>query len=417
MRLKLRILLPLAVLLALASCAKDRYFDMPPGTEGSESVPKTPDRSVIYHRNVMIFVSGGKNSLHGYLKADFEDLKRGYIPTDFAGDHVLVVLIRNGSSASTYAPTSLLRLFKDRNGKVVQDTLKRWEKDPTPIFGGDTMLEALKLVKELFPAKGYGMVLSSHGSGYLPDGYYSDPELYDSRHLRSIGQDEDYSGSVEMELAKFRSSIPYHMDYILLDACLMGGVETAYELKDVTDVVGFSQTEILAEGFDYTHITARLLKDEPEPVQVCMDYFNQYKDQADPTYRSATISAVSTAAMDNLASVCKVLFDRYRAQMAVVDANKVQRYFRNFIDNPRPFFYDLRDILAKSGASEEDLSQLDAAIAKVVLYEAHTEQFMRSFQLENCCGLSMFLPKMGSNVLKDFYRKNIAWNQATELVK
>lgn len=417
MKLNLRILLPFVVMLELASCTPDKYFDLTGDPSGTESVSKTPDRSSTFRRKVMIFVSGGKNSLHAYLKADIEDLKKGYIPTDFAGDHVLVTLVRNGSSATTYAPTCLIRLFKDRTGNVVQDTLKRWEKDPTQIFGGSTLLEALTLVRDLFPASGYGMVLSSHGSGYLPDGYYSDPQLYDARHPLSIGQDEDYTGNVEMELAKFRSSIPYHLDYILLDACLMGGVETAYELRDVTDVIGFSQTEILAEGFDYSKITTRLLQDEPDPVQVCIDYFNQYKDQSDPTYRSATISAINTAAMDDLASVCKVLFERYRAQIAVVDPNKVQKYFRNFIDTPRPFFYDLRDILAKSGASDDDLSHLDAAIAKAVIYEAHTEQFMRSFELENCCGFSMFLPKMGSDVLKDFYKKNIAWNQATELVK
>ena len=420
MRLNLRILLVMSVVFIMASCADDTYFNMRPSSEGSSPATKSGERTVTYNRKVMIFISGGKNSLYRYLESDMKDIRAGYLPTDFAGDDVLVVLHRNGSSVSSYSPTTLLWLYKDRFGNVVQDTLNTWGKGATPVFGSSTISEALTIVRNRFPASSYGLVVSSHGSGYLPDGYYNSPTEYEGAHPLSIGQDVDGNKSVEMELPAFYNSIPYHFDYILFDACFMGGIETAYQLKDKADIIGFSQTEILAEGFDYTSIASRLLKNTPDPVAVCEDYFNQYKDLEDLTNRSATISAVKTAEIDKLAAVCKTLFQKYRTQIQKVDAKNVQRYHRGptaFLDGlPRPYFFDLRDILVKSGVSDADMAAFDEALAKVVIYEAHTEQFMRSFTLDNCCGLSMFLPNQGSAILKNYYRNNIAWNAATELV-
>ena len=416
----MRILLVLSVVFMMASCADDMYFNMRANSEGSSPATKSGERTVSYNRKVMIFISGGKNSLYSYLKSDMNDLKSGYVPTYFAGDDVLVVLHRNGSSVQSYAPTTLLWLYKDRFGKVVQDTLKTWRKGSTPIFSGSTISEALTIVKNRFPASSYGLIVSSHASGYLPEGYFNNPTEYEGMHPLSVGQDVDGNKSVEMELPAFYNSLPYHLDYILFDACFMGGVETAYQLRDKADVIGFSQTEILAEGFDYTTITSRLLKDTPEPVLVCEDYFNQYKGQQDLTYRSATISAVKTEKMDNLAAVCKTLFQKYRTQIEKVNSKNVQQYHRGptaYIDGvERPFFFDLRDILVKSGVSDQDMAAFDEALDKVIIYEAHTEQFMRSFKLENCCGLSMFLPNKGSAILKNYYKNNIAWNAATELV-
>ena len=420
MRLNLRILLVMSVVFIMASCSDDMYFSMRSGSEGSSPATKSGERTVTNNRRVMIFISGGKNSLYRYLQSDMNDIKAGYLPTDFAGDDVLVVLHRNGSSVSSYAPTTLLWLYKDRFGNVVQDTLHKWGTGATPVFGGSIIEEALTIVKNRFPASSYGLVVSSHGSGYLPEGYYNSPREYDRIHPLSIGQDVDGNKSVEMELPAFYNSIPYHFDYILFDACFMGGVETAYQLKDKADIIGFSQTEILAEGFDYKTITSRLLADNPDPVKVCQDYFDQYKDAEDMTYRSATISAVKTAEIDNLAAVCKTLFQKYRTQIEKVNSENVQQYHRDptsFYDGePRPFFFDMRDILVKSGVSDADIAAFDEALAKVVVYKAYTEQFMRSFKLENCCGLSMFLPNQGSAILKNYYRNNIAWNAATELV-
>ena len=74
--------------------------------------------------------------------------------------------------------------------------------------------------------------------------------------------------------------------------------------------------------------------------------------------------------------------------------------------------------LAKSGASAEDLALLDAALSKAVAYKDHTPSFLGiSISDQTYSGLSMYLPKMGSSILNSFYRDNVSWNDATELVK
>lgn len=436
----------LLIFMALAiSCAKDSYFDI--DSSSKEGTPYTPDTkgrvSPVVNRNVMIMVSGGRNSLSSYLKQDLEELESSDIPTgNYAADHILIVISRISGNKAMAAPAAMYQVYKDRSGNVVRDTLKTWE-GFTPLFGESTLKDALKYVVNEIPATGYGIVLSSHATGYLPDGYYKDPASYEKAHpvksslrvkrlsniaqevfepipeypaVKSVGQDDDANSSVEMELKAFRDAIPCHMDYILLDACLMAGVEVAYELRDKASLIGFSPTEILADGFNYKLIASRLLKDNPEPVQVCRDYFDQYREDILNTsgQSCATISAVNTEHMDALADVCRELFEKYRTQMSSVSAGSIQRYYRQ----DRHFFYDLRDILAKSGASAQDLASLDAVLDKAVIYKEHTSSFL-GIQIDDntYSGLSMYLPANGSAVLDKFYKENIDWNTVTQLVK
>ena len=203
-----------------------------------------------------------------------------------------------------------------------------------------------------------------------------------------------------------------HLDYILFDACLMGGVEVAYELHEKTDMIGFSQTEVLAEGFDYKQLTTHLLQnEEADPERVCEDYFVQY-DIQDGVYRSATISLVDCTMMDELVSVCRNLFDTYREQIRSLDPDGVQQFFRSSYH----WFYDLESILTKAGATEAELNCLYNALDKCMIYKAHTPDFMNAFDILTYCVLSMYLPSQGSAELDKFY-ETLKWNQATGLVR
>ena len=445
---KIRGVFSLAILLALVlSCAKDRYFETDHQASGGSSyVPQTKGRvTPVVDRNVMIMISGGRNSLAGYLSDDLAEIEESDIPSGrFATKHVLVVFSRIGSNKNQETPCVLYRLYRDQNGNAVRDTLRTWG-GFEQMFGGNTMKEALRTVVDEFPGSHYGIVLSSHATGYLPDGYYKDPSAYEQAHgggsssstlslrgrgvlspeefepipeypaVKSVGQDDDVSGSVEMEIRAFRDALPCHMDYILFDACLMACIEVAYELRDMATIIGFSPTEILADGFDYKLLASRLVTDSPDPVQVCRDYFEQYRILPEGSdTRCATISAVDTRYLEDFAAVCRTLFEKYRTAMGCVNADSVQRYFRA----GRHFFYDIRDILSKSGASEEDLREFDSALGKVVIYKDHTPSFLGiQIKDDSYSGLSMYLPRMGSRVLDDFYRENISWNAATQLVK
>ncbi len=432
----------LLALLSAAACSKDPRFDFSASGEGSGSVqvqprePVSPDQ-----RSVLLYIAAGFNSLSGYLANDIEDLSAGVLPgRSSSKDPVLLVLSRlpRDLSYPDYTdPTSpvLYRLWAGSDGVPVRDTLRIWSED-TPLCRAETLSEAFEEVNKAFPGNRYGAIFSSHASGWLPPRYYDNPTSYEEsgsagKGLRSAGRTAagpfppleqgewpavksigmDSGDNVwEMDLDSFAEAIPFCLDYLLFDACLMGCVEVAYQLRGKASLVGFSQAEVLAEGFVYSRLSQQLLTQNPSPQAVCQDYFNYY-DAQDGMMRSATISLVDTREMEPLSQVCAALFQKYRAQLATLSGSRVQGYFRY----NRHFFYDLQDILVQAGITPEEQAQLQEALDRCLVYKAATPSFL-SFSIDTFSGLSMYLPSMGSSILDTYYRNHMAWNQATGLV-
>lgn len=398
-------------------------------------------------RKVFLLYSAGFNSLSSFLKEDFEDLKRGYLPGSRRNDDVMLAYMHHTTRSGNYStpnPPVLMRLYADPDGGVVTDTLVVYP-ESTVSASPEQLNEVLSYVLDEFPARSYGMVFSSHATGYLPAGYYTGSKDYESggksvfglRRSRpsgqpfpyaapdydpslpltkSIGQDNvSVSGqrmSYEMELVDFADAVPMKLDYILFDACLMGGVEVAYQLRNVCRKVGFSQAEVLAEGLDYTTLARHLLlAPEPMPEKVCEDYFLQYDSQSG-VHRSATISLVSCEDMEKLAVLCSELFSKYSDALDTVDPSKVQRFYRSGYH----WFYDLESILIQAGITDDELADLHDALDECILYKASTPSFMQEFDINIFSGLSMFLPSDGGDRLKEFY-KGLDWNKATGLVR
>ena len=435
------------LLAAVSSCELFEPNPVPRGWNGDargKQPASHPSRTVNESdRKVLLIYSAGYNSLRSYLKEDIEDLWEGYIPGSGIQDDILLVFSHLNVRTSDYTtPTErvLFRLMKNRDGQIAADTLLRFPHGSAA--SGECLAEVLGYVKDNFSAKSYGMVFTSHGSGWFPPGYYAHPEdkyfdfiSWESLHrqrrqgtfwpepvngppVKSIGQEQIGSNSAEMTLREFADAFPMHFDYILIDACLMGGVEVAYEFKDICDGLGFSQAEVLADGFDYTAIAHHLLEGEtPDPVSVCSDYFDYYNAQSG-SYRSATISFVNCAGLGALAGTCKTLFAKYRTGLDAIDYRKVQNFGRKMSDGgDRSWYFDLKDVLQKAGASEEDLASLQTALDGCIVYKAATPVLLGTIPIKEFSGLTMYLSAFGTELLDTYYKENVSWNNATELVQ
>ena len=407
---RLHIIAALLLPLMLVSCFKDPNFEPGGGESGSQPQPgRLPTKET---RNVMIMYSAGFNSVSNALAIDLDEMAYGFVPNANSwDDNILLVFSRSKLyDYSTPVAPVLYRLYKDAEGTVIKDTLLTWDKtkqatDPSVIN------EVFRFAKEQFPAKGYGLVYSSHASGWLPD-----PDRTKGISLQSVGQDADTGRVHETELYEFVDAIPYELDYVLFDACFMACVEVAWELREKTPIVGFSPTEIMSDGFNYKTLAERLIgSTEPDPLAVCEDYFAQYTD---PEQRTpyATITLVDTRKMDALAEVCKTLFDKYRIHIAALGYNQVQKYFRPGHNRWHEHLFDLRDMLVKAGINDQEKAAFDKALSACILYERHTDSFM-SLPLVNVCGLSVFLPSTGDTSLKKYYKEHISWNSETQLIK
>lgn len=418
-----------------------------------------PDR---YSDVLIVFQAGyypGSNDLSSYMSMNNRDLRAGYLPGKYDDKAVVTVSRMTGAYAPT--PSTYVCHLHSGSGKAVADTLKAFPEDMVLTVKGN-MRQVLEYVAKQFPSDRYGMIYSSHGSGWLPEGYYSTPSSYDldfksdddpiffwdlSRRrlpaaaarrnhvfsggyepsgwvpqgppVKSLGVESEISGGKtiahEINLPDFPSEIPFHLDYLILDACLMGGVETAFELRGITDHILFSQSEIMADGVVYKNIISRLLEGAvPDLDGVVQDYFDYY-DSRSGSSRSATFSHVDCRTLGPLCEVCADIFDRYSSAISSVKGSDVQKFYRY----GRHFFYDMEDILIKAGVETEDMNSFREALDDAVRSVVATDWVLRcdgGFEVKTCCGLSMYLPSMGTAYIDAWYRE-LAWNKSTGLVK
>lgn len=396
-------------------------------------------------RRALILYECGFNSLYSALRSDVNtELNLGYIPRRNDTDNVLLVYSKLASNGY-YNPVKsyLRRVSVNVFGDIISDTLKVFDESVTA-SSPETMREVLTTVKDLFPSKSYGMIFSSHGSGWLPATYYYSPSSYEKNHpltavsgikmmgeedipsgnmgeddpfsemVRSIGNEKNASGDdFEMTINEFTEGIPYHLDYLLFDMCFSGGLEVAYALRNTADYLGFSPAEVLSDGmFDYTKLCSFLIaSSEPDLEGLFKNSFNNYYSQ-EGQYQSSTVNLVNTSGLDNLASVCAGLFDKYRNEIDNAYSLDIQGYFRE----NRHYFYDIEDTFIKCGASEADLSSLRSAIDACVVYKNATPRFLNLFEIKAYSGFSVYLPCHGTALLNSLYKDEV-WNQATGLVK
>lgn len=406
-----------AGIVAAAACGKDDpEFNKPQSNNTATPSEREGSEET---RHVALIYLAGYNSLSKYMKEDYNDLLSGYFPVDYKsrGDNVLLVYTQQTPVNYDYSKefkSYLIKLNSDLTGKVIADTLVTYGKDVNSA-DSKTLNTVLKYILREFPAKDYGLVLSSHGTGWLPAGYTTSSKTESLKPQRSICQSQNSStGSLlayEIDIRNFAEAFPMKFEYILLDACLMGCVEVAYQLKDVCHYFGASPAEVLADGYDYTKLGASLLKGKtPNVLEVCEDFFAQYNT---PTCSVpyCTSSLIDCSKLDRLAERCGDFFSNHRADLAKVDGNDVQGYFQYGWH----WFYDLKDIIAHAGATTAELDEIQEALDDCVLYNAATPYFI-SFPITTHCGLSMYLPSDGNSTL-DIYYRSLEWNKATNLLE
>lgn len=395
----IRIILVLAVLLSFASCEKKQR-----PYEGK-------------FKSVFLYYGIGYNDLSGDLKKNVESMLEGEIP-GINEDKALLIYSHNtkrGGDYTTPTSPSLTRVYKTRKrGEdiIVRDTLEVFSSDVVSA-SADMLNFVLSLTRRRFYSDSYGLMVSSHSTGWIPPGYNRNSDRSALSEQSSIGV--QYFGTTskkaEIDVQDFARAIPMKLDYIILDACLASCSEIAYEFRDVCDILVASPTEVLTTGFVYKPLCKRLLGgNKPDIKGVCTDYFDFYNEKSG-SFRSATIAMIDCRETAKVAAACKTIFDNHRTALENVNRYNVQKYF----DANLPWFYDLRDLAVKIGASAGELADLDAALKACVLYHAETPYFL-SVRLENCCGLSIYIPYSGWSKLNTYY-KTLSWNEAAGLVK
>ena len=410
----------------------------------SSCKPETEYIFLQKHPRAHVMMCFGFNNLSSSLAEDIRDLEKGFIPGSAPLENYLFVFSHLvESSYSTPSAPKLQRIFLGPDGNPMKETLL--EMEPGTISNrAECIREVLEFLKEKYPEiESFGVLMSSHGTGWTPPGYcttgyknegnsdviewrrsafpgtyLSGEYLYEPLPgVKSMGY--TITGvyptvAYETDIREIADLLPFKLDYIIFDACFMGGVEVACEFRDKCNFVVASQTEILSDGMDYTTMISDLLEgNRADLVSLATNYFNHY-NLSSGSKRSATISVVDCSKLGTLAAVCRNLFRKYDISKDNVDASKLQKYF--YYTN-HAWFYDLYSIVQAAGASETELSDLQWALDECILYKAATPTFaLYGFPIDTHSGLSMYLPEKERTQLNSYYRE-LTWNKLTGLLK
>lgn len=351
-------------------------------TSCSEDSPKTPvtpepDPEPEQPLGTAILVYMVADNSLGTGRYDAADLDEMQFAVDAGvlgeGDRLLVYRNRRGTDAGK--PPVLIEIKKG----TAPDTLIKYVDDPT-IYSTDPerMQEVLATFVNDIPAKHRGLVLWSHGTGWVSDAGARAP-------MKSWGSDR----GVKMTMASLAKGLQgQHFDFLYFDCCHMMTIETLYEIKDCADVFAGSVTELPANGMPYDLTLPHFFNvDGPDVVGAAQETFNHYNALEDME-RTCTISVVQASEIDNLAACTAALL-----RAGGVEGLPISQY-QQYSRSSSYKLYDFEQ-WGESLTPMDDalLQQWEDALSQTVLYAAATPTIFERITITHHCGLACGIPK------------------------
>lgn len=344
-------------------------------------------RTALAERTMMFYYLG--MSLKSFYDANLATVEK-CVESGSLGDTRVLAFIQSSQNSG-----SLYEIFYDKGlGKIVRDPIATY--DLPQLYSEQMLSEIFCDMTVRAPAKEYGLFIGSHGKGWIPKnsaslGGSSTYSTFSAEHLESIWTPapgaimvrhigDTTSTQVDTtEIAGALKSTGCHLSYIIFDACYMANVESAYDLKEVTDYILGSACEIIANGMPYGDIlpimasTSPLLDRLNNSAKAFVDY---YKINRQGAYSSACSAVIDCRQLDALAEVTK----RVNGSLQRIDPNSVQSYDGiNLTRNPTHIFFDMEDYVIKSCTDADAVAAFSAQLYRTVTGLHHTKTFYSAY--------------------------------------
>jgi hypothetical protein len=239
-----------------------------------------------------------------------------------------------------------------------------------------------------YPADHYALIIWDHGDGIA----IHNASASEGVTIKAIGPDQDGNRNqpgrfIDVdEIGEALSDL--EIDLIGFDACLMGGVEVAYELANVAPVFVASQEMIPADGWDYTRALESFQYGASVwevGVALVDAYADTYKDNSTIKRRIpvATCSAVLTDGLDELVARFGLLSELLAASLVdplvsdrvrnlVIRALSSARRFGDYGPgaNPEHHYYDIRDLCHELASAASGGSGLPTTLSEEIVDRA-----------------------------------------------
>ncbi len=383
---KLLSTLILAVLLvALPAC--DKKHDEPEPTRAS--------------RTVLIYAVAS-NNLSSDLVADKDEMIQAAPNVKGLGKDVRVLLYSVASQTASEA--TLMELTKSPAGQWNFEPIKSYDRNT---FSTDPkrMSEVFADLREEAPADRYGLILWSHGTGWIPN--FSD-HLLPQGMAKSYGMDK-YQGVTDYcDVQELSSAIPDRMfDYIWFDLCYMMGVEVAYQLRDKCDYIAGYPTEDWSMGMNYDTTLPMLVAPNPDLAgagKAFFDYYNSLPSKNGKIGWPVTVTVLKTDGFDRVAQAAAKI---YSSGIAPDSSKGLMNYSR--LKTPLYDFgqFTKKYIDAEDSESKSLVAEFNQALADITLYAAcSTSDFNYlegAFDPTQYSGLSCYFPGSASDEIDSYY--------------
>ena len=388
------------------------------------------DTDSVNKQTILVFYpwTGSKSytGLLGYLQNNIDSICDGIIDRKGLNNSRVLVFL-----SDKYNHSTLYDLQYNATTKSV-DRVPLKEYEGASYASAEGIADIMNEVKTQASALNYALIVGVHGCGwtYASDWsrypYYARPSVTRPRDNNfsgiQFGPDPNapltrFFGSVSlaenaMDISTLAEGIResgLKMQYILFDACYMSNIETAYELKDVTNYMIASGSEIMAAGLPYRSMWSYLNSATPNYSGIVSTSVNFYKNSSDPF---CNLAAIDCRQVEKLAGVMKEINAQYQLS-ASVSLDSIQH-----LDGFRPhLFYDLETYVDSLRPSGYLLDQFKSQLKLTIKASDHTDEAYTciynsdSFKIKNYCGITISDPSQHSVAIKG--REKTGWWKAT----
>ena len=389
------------------------------------------DTDSVNKQTILVFYpwTGSKSStgLLGYLQNNIDSICDGIIDRKGLNNSRVLVFL-----SDKYNHSTLYDLQYNATTKSV-DRVPLKEYEGASYASAEGIADILNEVKTKASALNYALIVGVHGCGWT---YASDWSRYPYYARPSVTRpsDNNFSGiqfgpDPNAPLTRFFGSVSLaenaidistlaegiresglKMQYILFDACYMSNIETAYELKDVTNYMIASGSEIMAAGLPYRSMWSYLNSPTPNYSGIVSTSVNFYKNNSSAPF--CNLAAIDCRQVEKLASVMKDINAEYQLS-ASVSLDSIQH-----LDGFRPnLFYDLETYVDSLRPSGYLLDQFKSQLKLTIKASDHTDEAYTciyssdSFKIKNYCGITVSDPSQHSVAIKG--REKTGWWKAT----
>lgn len=144
-----------------------------------------------------------------------------------------------------------------------------------------TLAGFAEFLRSRYAAKNYVLVLWDHGNGWYPGYGPGRAILIDESHAHEMGV---AGGELAQALAGVKQALGKRVRILVFDACLMGMIEVAAEVRDACDYMLASEAIVPTDGLPYDKFLDRLTsRPSRTPAEllpgICSDYVEEYPGQ------------------------------------------------------------------------------------------------------------------------------------------